>query len=63
MVELTAEQCDVVEKAKDQPVRLRHPETRTEYVVMPAKVFERMRRLLETEIIDPSFFEFEEPVK
>jgi hypothetical protein len=51
-----------VEQAGDAPVRLVHPTTQEPYVVLRAQVYERMRRLLLAEQLDPSFYEFEEKV-
>lgn len=49
-----------VERAGEAPLRLTHPATREEFVVLRAEVYERLRRLLQAEQIDPSFYEFEE---
>jgi hypothetical protein len=37
---------------------LTDPETKSEYVVLKAELYERMRRVFEE--VDPSLFEFEE---
>lgn len=49
-----------VEQAGDDPVRLVHPTTHEQFVVLRAEVYERLRRLLQAEHVDPSFYEFEE---
>jgi hypothetical protein len=64
MASITPEQRQLVDQAGEQPVRLADEETRREYVILRADVYDRMRHLLEEEEIDPSFFEIEdfEPV-
>lgn len=59
-IDLTHEQRQAVNRTGD-PIRLQDRETLKEYVLIRADVFERMRKMLETEVVDPSFFEFEEP--
>ncbi len=59
-IELTQKQRREVVQAGDRPVRLTDPETKAEFVVLRAEVYERMRRALEAEAVDPSLFEFEE---
>jgi hypothetical protein len=49
-----------VERAGDDPVRLVHPATQEQFVVLRAEVYDRLHRLLQAERVDPSFFEFEE---
>jgi hypothetical protein len=58
MATLTPEQRNAVERAGEQPVRIEDPETRTEYVILKADVYEKMRAAMETEQIDPSFYEY-----
>jgi hypothetical protein len=57
MATITPEQRRLVEQAGDAPVRIADVETDREYVILRAEIFDRMRRLLEIEEIDPSFFE------
>jgi hypothetical protein len=42
------------------PVCALDPETRKEYVIIDREAFERIKRVLNVDEIDPSFFEFEE---
>jgi hypothetical protein len=58
MLELTRDQRQEVRVAGDSPLRLTDPETKSEYVVLKAELYERMRRVFEE--VDPSLFEFEE---
>lgn len=60
MIELTVEQRQAVDGAAD-PVRVVDPASHREYVLVRAEVFDKMKRALEAEVIDPSFYEFEEP--
>jgi hypothetical protein len=58
MIELTQEQRREVRDAGDVPVRLTDPETRAEYVVLKAELYERMRRAAED--VDPSLYEYDD---
>jgi hypothetical protein len=58
MLELTEQQCQHVRNHSTAPLRLTDPQTREEYVVLPAKLYEQLRRVFEE--VDPSFYEFEE---
>lgn len=58
MLKLTPEQQREVREAGDSPLRLADPDTRTEYVVVKAELYDRMRRVFEE--VDPSLYEFEE---
>jgi hypothetical protein len=58
MLELTQEQRQEVRSAGDGPLRLTDPDTRAEYVVLKADLYDRMRRVFEE--VDPSLYEFEE---
>jgi hypothetical protein len=64
MASITPEQRQLVERAGGEPVRLADDETKQEYVILRADVFDRMRHRLEVEEIDPSYFEIDdfEPV-
>ena len=53
-IDLTHEQRQAVNRTGD-PIRLQDRETLKEYVLIRADVFERMRKMLETEVVDPSF--------
>jgi hypothetical protein len=57
-MDLTEQQCQVVRTCHAAPVRLTDPQTKEEYVVLPAKVYEQLRRVFEE--VDPSFYEFED---
>ncbi len=59
-IELSEELRREVERAGREPVRLVDPDTKEEFVVLRADVYTRLRRLLDAEVIDPSFYEFEE---
>lgn len=43
MIALTKELQQVVQDADEQPIRLVDPETNLEYVVLPAKIFDRIQ--------------------
>jgi hypothetical protein len=45
MATLTPEQRQEIQKAGEEPVRLADPETQTEYVILKAKVYDRIRAL------------------
>ncbi len=60
MIAITPEQRQAIEQVDGAPVRLEDPETRREYVVLRADVYDRMRHLLLAEEIDPSFFEIDD---
>jgi hypothetical protein len=57
---ITPEQRREIEKAGEHPIRVADPETHTEYVILKADVYEKMRAVMESEKIDPSLFEFGE---
>ncbi len=59
-IELSEELRREVERAGQVPVRLVDPQTKEEFVVLRADIYQRLRRLLDAERIDPSFYEFEE---
>ena len=59
MIELTEKQGQAVATAK-QPVSVIDPKTHRKYVLLSATTYERMRKAMATETVDPSFFEFEE---
>ena len=58
MTTITPEQRRLVERAGTEPVRLEDPETRQDYVLMRCEVYERLVRLMETERVDRSLYEF-----
>ncbi len=45
MATLTPEQRQEIQKAGEEPVRLADPETQTEYVILKADVYDRIRAL------------------
>ncbi len=57
MIALTEQQRQEVRKPGDESVRATAPETRAEYVVLKAELYERLRRLFEE--VDPSLYEFD----
>ncbi len=57
---ITTELRQAIEQAGDGPVRIEDPATHTAYVLVRAEVYDRMRAPVETEEIDPSFFEIED---
>jgi hypothetical protein len=58
MTILTPELRQEIEKAGEQPVRITDPETRNQYVLVKADVYDKMRAFMEAEQIDPSFYEY-----
>lgn len=58
MLELNREQREEMRLAGETPVALTDPDTKTNYVVLKADLFERMRKAYEE--IDASLCEFEE---
>jgi hypothetical protein len=59
---LTREQRQAVQQSKE-PLRFIDPENKREYVLLPAELYERMRRIASAEVVDPSLYEFEEPTE
>ena len=57
---LTPELRQAVEQAGEKPFRIEDPESRTAYVILKEEVYDRMRAIIETEAIDPSFFEIDD---
>lgn len=47
MTTLTLEQRQEIQRAGEEPVRLTDPETQTEYVLLKADVYDRIRTLLD----------------
>jgi hypothetical protein len=47
MTPITPEQRRQIEEAGGEPVRLEDPETRAEYVLLKADVYDRLRQLVE----------------
>ena len=60
MATITPELRREIEQAGEQPVRIADPETHTEYVILKADVYEKMRTLMQPEKIDPSLYEYGE---
>lgn len=56
---LTDELRREVGQAGQGPVRLVDPETKEEFVILRADLYDRLRRLVDAEHIDPSFYESE----
>ena len=46
MIQLTEQQHEAMGQQADQPIRAIDPATREEYVLLPADVFERLKRML-----------------
>jgi len=42
------------------PLRVVDPDSKREYILLRADLYDRMRSLLEAEVVDPSLYEFEE---
>jgi len=59
-IQLTREQRQVVEHSAE-PLRFVDPDSKREYVLLRAELYERMRRIVDAEVVDPSLYEFEEP--
>ncbi len=47
MATLTPEQRQEIQRAGEEPVRLADPDTQTEYVLLKADVYDRIRTLLD----------------
>ena len=62
MLMFTPEQTRIVEAA-DQPVPATDADHHRQYVILSRDTYERVRRLLEPEEVDPSFYECEEPTQ
>ena len=60
MTTITPEQRRLIEQAGTEPVRLEDPETRQGYVLLRREVYERLLKLMETERVDRSLYEFGE---
>ncbi len=59
-IQLTRQQRQAVEQSKG-PLRFIDAESKCEYVLLRAELYERLRRMAQTEVLDPSLYEFEEP--
>ncbi len=59
MIELADKQRRAVD-GSGEPVCIRDPKANRDYVLMPREAYERLRRLLDAEVVGPSFYEFEE---
>ena len=55
MTKLSAELSREVEKAGNDPVRVEDPVTREHYVILKATVYEKLRKQIDMERVDPSF--------
>jgi hypothetical protein len=58
-IELTQQQHQAL-AGSSEPIRVWDPAARREYVLLRTELYERMRKLLATETVDPSLYEFEE---
>jgi len=61
-IPLTHEQRQAVQQSKELS-RFIDPESMREYILLPAELYERMRRMAQAEVFDPSLYEFDEPAK
>ncbi|HET6881252.1 MAG TPA: hypothetical protein VFI31_13915 [Pirellulales bacterium] len=52
MTQLTQEQSSAVQAAEETPFRLVDPNTNTEYVLIRAEVYERVRHLFDDPVAD-----------
>ncbi len=59
MIKLTESQQQAVD-GRGEAVRVRDRKSLREYVILRADVYDRLRQLLEAEVVDPSLYEFEE---
>jgi hypothetical protein len=59
-IQLTREQREVMAQS-EAPLRFVDPESKREYVLLRAELYERLWRIAQFEGIDPSLYEFEEP--
>ena len=60
MATITPEQRQAIEKAGGQPVRVDDPENRTQYVLIKAELYDRMKSLLDAEPADRSLHGLDE---
>lgn len=58
-IELTDEQVKALDNG-EKPPRVVNPRTKETYVLVQAQLYEKMRKTLEVEEVDPSLYEFEE---
>jgi hypothetical protein len=61
-IPLTREQRQAVQHSKE-PTRFIDPDSMREYILLPAELYERMLRIAQGEVVDPSLYEFDEPTK
>jgi hypothetical protein len=61
-IPLTREQRQDVQQLKEF-LRFIDPDSMREYILLPAELYERMRRMAQAEVVDPSLYEFEETTK
>ncbi len=59
-IRLTEAQRRAVARSRREPVQVIDPRSKETYVLLRAAAYERIRRALEAEAVDPSFFEFED---
>jgi hypothetical protein len=58
-IPLTSEQQQALQRSK-KPLRFIDPDSKREYILLPAELYERKRRVAVGEMVDPSLYEFEE---
>lgn len=61
-IPLTREQREALQQSKE-PSRFIDLDNKREYILLPAEMYERMRRMAQAEVVDPSLYEFEEPAQ
>lgn len=61
-IPLTREQRQAVQELKE-PARFVDPNSKQENILLPTVLYERMRRMVQAEVVDPSLYEFGEPAK
>ncbi len=60
-IQLTRQQRKAVEQSKE-PLRFIDAQSKREYVLLRVELYDRLRLLAQAEVVDPSFYEFEEPI-
>ena len=60
MITLSPELRRAVGEAGDKPVAMIDPETRQTYLIVTTEAYERLRKAVDAEEIDQSFFEIDD---
>ncbi len=60
MIQLTEQQSKEIKATNGNVARALDPVGNQEYVLIRADIYLRLEKMMESEIIDPSFYEFEE---